>query len=226
MIEFPFILALLKAAALGNDLSSKTSGALWVQRTVGQRIQDFDERTKDDKAELKLLREKYDRNNNAAIVSFDEFAKYDIMKRNAFHKMLVEKIKEKIQIAFQQPAVNTLTDENLKEVAQHIVKAQENVLSVDEGRLRTIEIQQRISTYVRANTKTPLVVHGTPGCGKSTMVSMAAKLASDNMVDGTTIVLRFLGSTRHSSNLRVLLRSICFQLSRAFENNDVIPQVG
>ena len=58
------------------------------------------------------------------------------------------------------------------------------------------------------------------------MVSMAAKLASDSMGDGKILVLRFLGSTRYSSNLRFLLRCICFQLSRAFGNRDVIPEVG
>jgi ATPase subunit of ABC transporter with duplicated ATPase domains len=214
----------LQAALLGDELSNDTSAALWIERTIDYQNDDFDAQTNDEKAELRILREKYGRN-NSSIISYDEFAKHDIMKRNNFHKTIVEKIKEKIQSTAQQPVVNTVTDQNLKEVAQHILKCQENFSNVDESRQRTIDIQRRISTYLRANTKHPLVVHGSPGCGKSTMVSMAAKLASDNMVDGTTLVLRFLGSTRHSSNLRFLLRSICFQLTRAFGNKDLIPEV-
>ena len=213
------ISALLQAASLGKDLSDQTSASLWIERSIAG----YDERSNDDKAELSILREKYGRNDT---ISYEEFAKYDIMKRNTFHKTLVEKIKEKVQIAAQQPAANTLTDHNLKEVAQHILRCQENFLNVDESQQRTIDIQRRISTYLRANTKLPLVVHGSPGCGKSTMVSMAAKLASDSMGDGKILVLRFLGSTRYSSNLRFLLRCICFQLSRAFGNRDVIPEVG
>jgi ABC-type uncharacterized transport system YnjBCD ATPase subunit len=221
-----YISALLQAAALGNDLSNESSTALWIERKVDYLYQNdgFDEQSNDDKAELRILREQYDRN-NTSVISYDEFAKYDIMKRNNFHKTIIEKIKEKIQISAQQPTVNTITDQHIKEIAQHILKCQENVLNVDESQQRTIDIQRRISTYLRANTKTPLVVHGPPGFGKSTMVSMAAKLASENMVEGTTLVLRFLGSTRHSSNLRFLLRSICFQLSRAFGNKDLIPEV-
>ena len=216
--------ALLQAASLGNEFSNQNSTAVWVERTPRHQNESFDDQTSDERGELKVLRDKYTRN-NSCIISYEEFAKHDIMKRNNFHKTLIEKIKEQIQIASQQPAVNTVKDQNLKEIAQHILKCQENVLNVDESRQRTIDIQRRISTYLRASSKTPLVIHGPPGCGKSTMVSMAAKLASDNMVDGTTLVLRFLGSTRHSSNLRFVLRSVCFQLTRAFGNKDLIPEV-
>jgi ATPase subunit of ABC transporter with duplicated ATPase domains len=215
----------LQVASLGNELSDQTSAAVWVERTPRYQNEAFEEQTNDERAELRILRERYTRN-NSSLIPYDEFAKHDIMKRNNFHKTLIEKIKEQIQIAAQQPTtMNTVTDQNLKEVAQHILKCQENVLNVDESRQRTIDIQRSISTYLRADSKTPLVIHGTPGCGKSTMVSMAAKLASDNMVDGTTLVLRFLGSTRHSSNLRFVLRSVCFQLTRAFGSKDLIPEV-
>lgn len=218
------ISALLQVASLGNALSKETSSALWIERTIELSNLALDEQTNDDKAELRILRGRYVKKKNS-VIPYGEFAKHDIMKRNHFHKILVEKMKEKIQMAAQQLSVNTINDANLKEVAQHIVKCQENASNVDESRKRTIDIQRRISTYLRMNTKTPLVVHGSPGCGKSTTVSMAAKLASDNMADGTILVLRFLGSTRHSSNLRLLLRSICFQLSRAFGNTDIIPEV-
>ena len=219
MTVYVLISALLQVASLGRDLSDQTSASLWVERT----FDGYDERTNDDKAELRILREKYGRNDT---ISYEEFAKFDIMKRNTFHKTLVEKIKEKVLIAAQQPAANALTNHNLKEIGQHILKCQENSSNIDESQQRTIDIQRRISTYLRANTKLPLVVHGSPGCGKSTMVSMAAKLASDSMADGKILVLRFLGSTRYSSNLRFLLRNICFHLSRAFGNRDVIPEVG
>lgn len=219
-----FHIALLQAASLGAELSNQSSRALWVEKKVSQQNESFEEQSNDDKAELQLVRQKY-RHQNGSVVTYDEFAKHDILKRNHFHQTVLDTIKAMLDKNNELSPCSNTNDIHYKEVAQHLLKCQENIKNIDEGSHRTIHIQTRINKYIKGNTTTPLILHGSPGCGKSTMVSMTAKLLSDSPEQDTILATRFLGSTRFSSHLRLLLRSLCFQLSRVFGYEDKIPEV-
>ena len=68
----------------------------------------------------------------------------------------------------------------------------------------------------------PLVVHGESGCGKTSVMAMAAanlQRTHSNCV----IVLRFLGTTADSSSARLMLSSVCKQISKAY--NEVSSQI-
>ena len=71
----------------------------------------------------------------------------------------------------------------------------------------------KIQSYVNSPSDKPLVVHGLSGSGKtSIMVAAASQLKEKNPVKKMAIVLRFLGSTPHSSHIRHTLSSICEQV--------------
>lgn len=216
--------ALLQVAALGHELTNEVSSALWVERTTSREREAYEEENLEDKHELQIIRDTY--RGRSTILSYEEFLKQNNAKRENFHQTIIQTLKDKLQTAMLETGVCAITDENLKEVAQHTLICQKNVANVDQGQEHILNIQRSISFYLKKNTKLPLVVHGSPGSGKTTSVSMAARLVSDKMAVGTSLVVRFLGSTRHSSNLRFLLRSICFQLANARGDEDTaLPEV-
>ena len=177
-------------------------------------------------AGVNMVKSRYSNKNKSTVISYEGFSKQDTTKRDHFHKTIFNTLKEKLRSTMRKQELHAVNDEDLKEVAQHILICQENVANVNYDEERVSEIPRNIISYLEKNTKMPLVVHGSPGAAKTTIVAMAAKLASDKMVDGTTLVTRFLGSTRHSSNLRFLLRSICFHLAKAQGDKDTtLPQV-
>ena len=57
----------------------------------------------------------------------------------------------------------------------------------------------------------PLVIHGQSGCGKTSVVSMAAKEVW-NCFSQSNIVIRYIGTTPNSSQVRLLLYSVCQQI--------------
>ncbi|XP_046570723.1 NACHT and WD repeat domain-containing protein 2-like [Haliotis rubra] len=68
-----------------------------------------------------------------------------------------------------------------------------------------------IHKYVTGDSDSPLTVFGVSGSGKTSVVAMAAKEASETQDDGVLIV-RFIGTTPESSSVCSLLRSITSQV--------------
>ena len=67
---------------------------------------------------------------------------------------------------------------------------------------------QRILDYVNGDSLQPFVIHGASGCGKTALLARAV----DDIPDGKQPIIRFIGVTPRSSDLRSLLRSICQEL--------------
>lgn len=72
----------------------------------------------------------------------------------------------------------------------------------------------QILDYIRTGSPFPLVIHGTSGCGKTGLLARAAQhVAEDFKTTGKqSPILRFIGVTPRSSDLRSLLTSLCEEL--------------
>ena len=76
-------------------------------------------------------------------------------------------------------------------------------------------ISSYIHSYIDGSSNRPLIVHGPSGSGKTSIMAAAAyRLRQKNPLRKMTIVLRFLGTTPHSSDIRHTLRSICEQVQK------------
>ncbi|XP_038661641.1 NACHT and WD repeat domain-containing protein 2-like [Scyliorhinus canicula] len=62
----------------------------------------------------------------------------------------------------------------------------------------------------------PIILLGEVGCGKSTLMAKASLLASDWVSGDLRKAVRFIGITGETQNIRLLLRSLCFQLAEIY----------
>lgn len=75
-----------------------------------------------------------------------------------------------------------------------------------------------------SNSQDPVVVHGESGCGKTSVMATAATMLQ-RIKSRSVVVLRFLGTTADSSSIRLMLSSVCKQISRAYGGGSShIPQ--
>lgn len=77
---------------------------------------------------------------------------------------------------------------------------------------RTKALRQ-ITEHLHSDNRSPLVVYGPSGSGKSALMAMAAKLASRN---NSHCLARFIGATPNSSNIRSLLEMICRDIGNCY----------
>lgn len=73
-------------------------------------------------------------------------------------------------------------------------------------------IVKKIKDYVLGDSKEPLVVHGESGCGKTSIMALAAREAFSWIHGNGMVIMRFLGSTQESSNVVSLLQSMISQI--------------
>ncbi|MBN3301764.1 NWD2 protein, partial [Amia calva] len=66
---------------------------------------------------------------------------------------------------------------------------------------------------LESSCQKPVVLIGRPGSGKSTVMARAAYLAQSWIPGNVRVLVRFVGVTGESRNVRLLLQSLCFQLS-------------
>ncbi|XP_067856040.1 NACHT domain- and WD repeat-containing protein 1 [Heptranchias perlo] len=62
----------------------------------------------------------------------------------------------------------------------------------------------------------PLVVYGPSGTGKTAVMSKLAEEVRKSLGNGTVVVTRLLGTSRLSSEIHAVLKSVCFQVCLAF----------
>ena len=80
------------------------------------------------------------------------------------------------------------------------------------------EIIDKVKQYIIGDTERVLVIRGSPGQGKSSVIAESAMhvnewLYSECMDIKSTVILRLCGKTPQSSNIRQLLKGICHQIA-------------
>ncbi|KAK6174034.1 hypothetical protein SNE40_017384 [Patella caerulea] len=127
-------------------------------------------------------------------------------------------IKDGIKRAIQEKQSNVSNNTICQEVIQHINFCKHKCHSF-YGRKDTFDI---INDYLTNNSDEPLVIHGSSGCGKTSIVAMSAKNTFDTKNgEKHTIVMRFLGTTPDSSNISALLYSVISQIKLVYEEEPI-----
>uniref|UniRef100_K1PUT9 NACHT and WD repeat domain-containing protein 1 n=1 Tax=Magallana gigas TaxID=29159 RepID=K1PUT9_MAGGI len=85
-------------------------------------------------------------------------------------------------------------------------------------------IVKKIKDYVLGDSMEPLIVHGESGCGKTSIVALAAREAFSWIHGNGMVIMRFLGSTQDSSNVMSLLQSMNSQIEKYFKLRAVKSQ--
>ena len=70
-----------------------------------------------------------------------------------------------------------------------------------------------ILDYVNGDSSQPLVIQGAAGCGKTALLARAV----EDIPAAKQPIVRFIGVTPRSSDLRLLLRSLCLEFRQRFE---------
>ncbi|XP_065060677.1 uncharacterized protein LOC135687967 [Rhopilema esculentum] len=87
------------------------------------------------------------------------------------------------------------------------------------------DVLQTVKAYVQGPYSKPLILYGESGCGRSSVIAKSSEMTKAWVGSGTTVVTRFIGSTRDSTSLHLLLQSICLQLSYAYKTDPAaVPQ--
>ena len=85
-------------------------------------------------------------------------------------------------------------------------------------------ILEKVKSHLLDKEKSmkPLVLHGPSGCGKTSVMSVLVDKVKDWLGGDTVTMIRFLGTSPHSSDIRSTLLSFINQLCQVF--NLVMPQ--
>ncbi|XP_052243480.1 uncharacterized protein LOC127853228 isoform X2 [Dreissena polymorpha] len=139
-----------------------------------------------------------------------------------FHQMYLDRMcrqvcdvmKRRLLDSFREEGVDTVEENELfAEVAEHVLFFQDRSRRF-QGMKETLQV---IKGYTRSNCHAPLIVHGKPGCGKSAVLAKAAKETFKWLKGKSACVLvRSVGATQASRNIRHLLYDICRQLCVAY----------
>ncbi|XP_069135457.1 NACHT and WD repeat domain-containing protein 2-like [Argopecten irradians] len=149
---------------------------------------------------------------------FDEHKNY----LQTMTKHFIKEMKRLIDAGIQQRSDTELTDPLMLECCQHIRFCQQKCENFC-GRAASLE---KIKAYITAtDTTKPLVIHGTSGCGKTSLMAMAAKLMPSWMSDPQpAVIIRFIGTTPDSSNINGLLTSVINQIKTVYNQVSLNPE--
>lgn len=126
-----------------------------------------------------------------------------------------KKIKDCIEKAIKERKESRPDDKLFEEVAQHTVCCRQ-LCSSSHDQSRCLD---GIKGYVTGQENSPLVVHGQQGSGKTSLVALVAKECPSWVGSEVAVILRFIGTTYHSSKVQQLLQSICYQLCVVFKDD-------
>ncbi|XP_035669372.1 uncharacterized protein LOC118411296 isoform X1 [Branchiostoma floridae] len=107
-------------------------------------------------------------------------------------------------------------------IAQHVSFCQDRAATFF-GRKTTLG---QIKSYLRSGSRHPLIVHGASGTGKTSLLAKAAMQTTGWVsCDDSAVIVRLIGLTSQSRNIRSLLRSLCLQLTYIYGGDmTLIPQ--
>lgn len=86
------------------------------------------------------------------------------------------------------------------------------------------DILERVDQYIGSEAQTPLVLTGPPGSGKSALMAQIAEHARKRLPAGSVIV-RFIGATPDSANVRSLLEGLRQEIARALGEAPASPDL-
>ncbi|CAG5115340.1 unnamed protein product, partial [Candidula unifasciata] len=122
-------------------------------------------------------------------------------------------------------APSTWKHELFYEVSEHVRICQERARVIQDCE----HVLDKIQSYLLSDTRRPLVVHGQCGCGKSTILAAAAVRVHSWMKGKKVnphVLVRMIGCTSNSTNIRTLLRDVSRQLCHVFDQSPLeIPTV-
>lgn len=131
---------------------------------------------------------------------------------------------EMIQEAIDEKEGDEREDSLNKEILQHALFCQKKGLAC-QG--RDDFLQSVKYSLLERNEKRTVILHGESGCGKtSVMAKIAVEVKNWLEDDSAIVVLRFIGTSPESSDIRLLLSSVCRQLYKITDNDSTqIPEV-
>ncbi|PIK39181.1 hypothetical protein BSL78_23980 [Apostichopus japonicus] len=114
------------------------------------------------------------------------------------------------------------TDDLYEDVAQHALFAQTRCKTFF-GRKETL---REVKDYLQSDLRQPLVFHGEPGIGKSSLIAKSLELLPKWMDSHLAfIVYRFVGATPSSCDTHALVGSICRQICHLYDlEQSTIPE--
>ncbi|XP_067662735.1 NACHT and WD repeat domain-containing protein 2-like [Haliotis asinina] len=137
-------------------------------------------------------------------------------KHEAYIKQLcqdfTEEISKKVMKAIEDRTRTDLANPLYAEIVEHTVFCQSKCKAF-HGRQETLDL---ISKYLKGTSRTPFIVHGQSGCGKTSIVAMAATLALKSFNRKAGVVIRFIGTTPDSSTIGALLSSVTSQICKLY----------
>ncbi|XP_078595307.1 NACHT domain- and WD repeat-containing protein 1-like isoform X2 [Branchiostoma floridae x Branchiostoma japonicum] len=81
------------------------------------------------------------------------------------------------------------------------------------------EIFDAVNTYMKDTAKVnhqPFVIHGASGSGKSSIMAMLAQNAAQTFGENLATIIRFLGTSPHSTLIHPVLQSLCLQICEVY----------
>ncbi|CAB1324586.1 unnamed protein product [Coregonus sp. 'balchen'] len=111
----------------------------------------------------------------------------------------------------------------LQELSHHMALSAGKCLGVFRGREGLLG-KICLAMWEHTNTRhMPLVVHGLPGVGKTTLLCKLAQEMRGLLDPRAVVVLRLLGTSAESSDLDRVLQSVCFQICSVFSLQPPTP---
>ncbi|XP_038859011.1 NACHT domain- and WD repeat-containing protein 1 [Salvelinus namaycush] len=111
----------------------------------------------------------------------------------------------------------------LQELSHHMALSAGKCSSVFRGREGLLG-KICLAMWEHTNTRhAPLVVHGPPGVGKTTLLCKLAQEMRGLLDPRAVVVLRLLGTSAESSDLGRVLQSVCFQICSVFSLSPPTP---
>ena len=135
----------------------------------------------------------------------------------------LQKLTENILEGIKERKSADIEDPLYHEIVQHIKICQEKCKMFHGRNVELDAIKEYLNIDLESK-QLPFVVYGQSGCGKTSLVAMAARQCKEDT--GSTVVIRFLGTTQQSCNIRTVLISLCQQICGIYGSDfDSIPEV-